>query len=135
MLYVKEYPSNASVFRNIYVRKFDFLHITKILIFSLGLLPFVLLVTFICYYEILDESDIHVLWLPTENSSGSGTKNDSKPSFGSPMIRISVIKKPVASSDSNKPVENKQVEESKGNDTSTGLQSLFQNYDSDDEDD
>jgi hypothetical protein len=51
------------------------------------------------------------------------------------MIRISVIKKPVASSDSNKPVENKQVEESKGNDTSTGLQSLFQNYDSDDEDD
>eukprot|EP00258_Populus_trichocarpa_P000662 XP_002298914.3 coiled-coil domain-containing protein 94 homolog [Populus trichocarpa] len=70
-----------------------------------------------------------------ENSSGSGTKNDSKPSFGSQMIRISVIKKPVASSDSNKPVENKQVEESKGNDTSTGLQSLFQNYDSDDEDD
>ncbi|KAG6793701.1 hypothetical protein POTOM_002917 [Populus tomentosa] len=81
------------------------------------------------------ESDIHVLWLSTENSSGSGTRNDSKPSFGSPMIRISVIKKPVASSDSNKPVENKQVEESKSNDTSTGLQSLFQNYDSDDEDD
>ncbi|KAG6790331.1 hypothetical protein POTOM_006480 [Populus tomentosa] len=81
------------------------------------------------------ESYIHVLWLSTENSSGSGTRNDSKPSFGSPMIRISVIKKPVASSDSNQPVENKQVEESKGNDTSTGLQSLFQNYDSDDEDD
>ncbi|CAK7350123.1 unnamed protein product [Dovyalis caffra] len=69
-----------------------------------------------------------------ENSSGSGTQNDGKSSFTSPLIRISVVKKPVAASDSNKLVENEIVEESKTNDTSTGLLSLCQNYDSDDED-
>lgn len=92
-------------------------------------------VTFICYYEILGESDIHVPWLSTENSSASGTQNDGKPKFRSPLIRISVKKKPVAVSDRNKPEENKQVEQSTANDPSIGLQSLCQNYDSDDEDD
>ncbi|KAH8494158.1 hypothetical protein H0E87_020790 [Populus deltoides] len=81
------------------------------------------------------ESDIHVPWLSTENSSASGTQNDGKPKFRSPLIRISVKKKPVAVSDRNKPEENKQVEQSTANDPSIGLQSLCQNYDSDDEDD
>lgn len=70
-----------------------------------------------------------------ENSSASGTQNDGKPKFRSPLIRISVKKKPDAVSDSNKPEENKQVEQSTANDPSIGLQSLCQNYDSDDEDD
>ncbi|KAG6755135.1 hypothetical protein POTOM_040950 [Populus tomentosa] len=81
------------------------------------------------------ESDIHVPWLSTENSSASGTQNDGKPKFRSPLIRISVKKKPDAVSDRNKPEENKQVEQSTANDPSIGLQSLCQNYDSDDEDD
>ncbi|KAL9346248.1 hypothetical protein Peur_061101 [Populus x canadensis] len=71
----------------------------------------------------------------SENSSASGTQNDGKPKFRSPLIRISVKKKPVAVSDRNKPEENKQVEQSTANDPSIGLQSLCQNYDSDDEDD
>ncbi|KAJ6292896.1 hypothetical protein OIU78_024969 [Salix suchowensis] len=71
----------------------------------------------------------------TENSSASGTQNDGKPKFRPPLIRIYVKKKPVAVSDRKEPEENEQVEQSKANEPSIGLQSLCQNYDSDDEDD
>ncbi|KDP23009.1 hypothetical protein JCGZ_01693 [Jatropha curcas] len=70
-----------------------------------------------------------------ENSSGPESKTDAKRNLIAPMVRISVIKKPVATSDSNKPgiaEEHKQLER-ESNGTSTGLLSLCQNYDSDDD--
>ncbi|KAG8645465.1 splicing factor YJU2 [Manihot esculenta] len=74
----------------------------------------------------------------TDNGETSSTlkmQSDAKPKLISPFVRIAVVKKPVGASDGSKLAsaeESKQVE-GEGNDTNTGLLSLCQNYNSDDE--
>ncbi|KAM7255686.1 hypothetical protein ACFE04_008584 [Oxalis oulophora] len=60
-----------------------------------------------------------------------------KPKMNAPSIIIKAVKKPVASGSNNPagPKEAKPEEQKKPDDTSSGLQSLFQSYDSDDDDD
>ncbi|WCJ38543.1 hypothetical protein M5689_019600 [Euphorbia peplus] len=71
----------------------------------------------------------------SNNKESTGTQNDGKPIIRAPIVKIAVIKKPVLTTESKKPaiVEvDKQVEQESGS-MSTGLLSLCQNYDSDDE--
>ncbi|GKV34467.1 hypothetical protein SLEP1_g42839 [Rubroshorea leprosula] len=67
-----------------------------------------------------------------DGPNGSGTHSDTKVPFRS-AVKISVIKKPVASNLLAKSAENKQKEQRVVDDTGTGLQSLCQNYGSDDD--
>ncbi|XP_015574433.1 splicing factor YJU2 isoform X1 [Ricinus communis] len=70
-----------------------------------------------------------------ESSSGLGSQTEAKRSYLPPMVRISVVKKPVVSSDSIKTAiadDSKQVDQG-SSDVGTGLLSLCQNYDSDDD--
>ncbi|KAK9268796.1 hypothetical protein L1049_000560 [Liquidambar formosana] len=86
-----------------------------------------------------------------DTTGGSGAPNDAKFIFKSSSVRVSVVRKPaLATSGSNltkqdenkqeelrnlsKPDENKQGEERKTNEASIGLQSLCQNYKSDEDD-
>ncbi|CAN1335548.1 Splicing factor YJU2 [Linum perenne] len=70
-----------------------------------------------------------------DNSKDTGTKSDAKPSVRAPLVRILVKKKPEASADNkqlDKTAEIKQ-DESKNDNAGSALQSLLQNYDSDDD--
>ncbi|XP_050212099.1 uncharacterized protein LOC126662232 isoform X2 [Mercurialis annua] len=62
-----------------------------------------------------------------EGSSGLGSRNVAKPRSLHPLVKIAVIKKPTKTADSN--------QKAGAEDTSTGLLSLCQSYNSDDEDD
>ena len=76
-----------------------------------------------------------LVWLLTESSSVSGT-GEVKPLFKSSSVMISVVKKkPVPTANGNIPgkSEEKKQEEQTVNRTSTGLHSLCQNYESDDD--
>uniref|UniRef100_A0A2P2JP45 Splicing factor YJU2 n=1 Tax=Rhizophora mucronata TaxID=61149 RepID=A0A2P2JP45_RHIMU len=70
-----------------------------------------------------------------ENSNGLDGRNDARSNFRAPYVKISVIKKQDASANGNKPPvagEHGQEDASKTNDaSSSALQSLCQNYDSD----
>lgn len=71
----------------------------------------------------------------TETSSASGTQEVKAPPF-KPSVMISVVKKkPVLTSNVNVPAkpEEKKEEDKSVNNTSNGLLSLCQNYDSDDD--
>ncbi|KAJ9159624.1 hypothetical protein P3X46_025119 [Hevea brasiliensis] len=63
------------------------------------------------------------------SSGNSRTQTDTKPKFLSPIVKISVTKKPVGTSDGSKLAMAEQSKEVE----STGLLSLCQNYNSDDE--
>uniref|UniRef100_A0A5B7BWB1 Splicing factor YJU2 n=1 Tax=Davidia involucrata TaxID=16924 RepID=A0A5B7BWB1_DAVIN len=71
-----------------------------------------------------------------ENPAGSGASRDNKFIFKSSSVSVSIIRRPPLVSNNNKPAkqENKQEEEHETNVTSTGLQSLCQNYESDEDD-
>ncbi|CAN1335547.1 Splicing factor YJU2 [Linum perenne] len=76
-----------------------------------------------------------LLFLFADNSKDTGTKSDAKPSVRAPLVRILVKKKPEASADNkqlDKTAEIKQ-DESKNDNAGSALQSLLQNYDSDDD--
>jgi hypothetical protein len=78
------------------------------------------------------------VWLLTENEGGSGTPGDAKLVIKSSTVRISVVKK-AASDDSNsakvekKDYTSKLPVDSSLKHSSTGLASLLQNYESDDD--
>ena len=72
------------------------------------------------------------LLLLTESSGGSLAPGGSKFIFKSPKVTISVVKKPSSTSNNKGPA--KQEEEHKSKVSSTALQSLFQNYESDEDD-
>lgn len=79
---------------------------------------------------------IYILLL-TENSGSSG-QNDAKFIFKSSSVKVSVVKRPVVASKGDnlaKLEERKQEEEKepKNDGTSTGLQSLCQYYESDED--
>ncbi|KAJ7981956.1 Coiled-coil domain-containing protein 94 [Quillaja saponaria] len=69
-----------------------------------------------------------------EKQHGSGTSNEAKFILNS-SVRVAIVKRPAVTSDSNRPVkpeQNEQADESKTV-TNGALQSLCQNYDSDDD--
>lgn len=73
----------------------------------------------------------------TEKPSGSGGSNDAKFVFKSSTVRVSVVKKPVVASESDKSEKPVVASESDGSEkpvnNSNVLLSLCQNYDCDDD--
>lgn len=92
-----------------------------------------------------------IIWLLTGNQNGPEAPTDAKFTLKSSTVRVSIVKKPVVAEgnksaegedkkqleeevqNSTKADDEKQEEENKTNATSNVLQSLCQNYDSDDE--
>lgn len=72
----------------------------------------------------------------SKNEEKQGASSAPKHIFKSSLVRVSVVRKPSSASNSNRPANqaSKPTEEHKTNATSTGLLSLCQNYESDEED-
>lgn len=78
-----------------------------------------------------------IAWLLTDRADVSGSSNNEKFIFKSSLVRVSVLKKPNSDSSGNKASKGEETkQEAELNETvrSNGLQSLCQQYESDDED-
>lgn len=72
-----------------------------------------------------------------ETASGSGAQDDTKANSKPPLFRIQVVKRPTVPANSNKPsaASEETQQQSKTNGPGAALQSLLQNYYSDDDND